>query len=61
MYNHKAHNEQLQMLVVVYYVLNHMYNQLVLMMHYRLVDKMFDLQLLLEHRQQQLMLDKHKL
>jgi hypothetical protein len=31
------------------------------MMHYRLVDKMFDLQLLPEHWQQQLMLDKHKL
>jgi hypothetical protein len=39
------------LLVAVYYVLNHMYNQLSLVMNYMMVDMKFDLQLLVEHQQ----------
>ncbi len=62
MRNHKKHNVQLLVsLVVVYYVLNHMHNQLLLMMNYMMVDMTFDRQLLVEHQQLQLMFDKHRL
>jgi hypothetical protein len=52
MYNHKTHNEQLWVLLVVeYYVLNHMYNQLLLAVNYMMADMKVDLQLLMEHQQ----------
>jgi hypothetical protein len=55
------HSEQLQMLMmVVYYVLNRMHSQLVLVMNYKTVGMLIDLQFLVEHRQQQLLLNKHR-
>jgi hypothetical protein len=52
MYNHKTHNEQLWVLLVVeYYVLNHTYNQLLLAVNYMMADMKVDLQLLMEHQQ----------
>jgi hypothetical protein len=61
MHIHKVHSEQLQMLMmVVYYVLNRMHSQLVLVMNYKTVGMLIDLQFLVEHRQQQLLLNKHR-
>jgi hypothetical protein len=39
------------LLTVVYYVLNHMHNQLLLAMSHMMVDMKFDLPLLVEHQQ----------